>query len=189
MVLTILQAAAALLLAAAPAAAQDAGAAGPFTPKHWQFEADANAGFELWNYNISHEDLFGLAETLGYGVRDGLVLRMGQRFAYVSQRANDAVLLGLTIGIRQRIAGRGRVTGFVQGDVGISYTAIAAPPRGTRFNYLAIGGGGVMVRLDPRVYVVTTMLLTHVSNAGLAGRSRNPDIEALGPTLGLCITF
>jgi hypothetical protein len=161
----------------------------PFTDDHWHFEADAGVGFGLWNYNLSHEDLFGLNQTLGYGLRDGSVLRMGQRFAYVSQRGNDAVLLGLTIGLRQRIAQRGRLSGFLQGDVGISYTAIATPPRGTRFNYLAIGGGGVMVRMTPRTYFVGTVLLTHVSNAGLRGRSRNPDIEAIGPTLGVCIRF
>jgi hypothetical protein len=39
------------------------------------------------------------------------------------------------------------------------------------------------------VHVVTTMLLTHISNGGLRGRSRNPDIEALGVTLGLNLRF
>jgi hypothetical protein len=122
-------------------------------------------------------------------LKDGLVLRAGQRFAYVSQRAEDAVLLGLTIGVRRRVWHRGRVWGFLQGDLGISYTAIATPPRGTRFNYLAMGGGGVMVRVHPRIHLVTTLQLIHVSNSGIEGRGRNPDTEALGPSIGILIRF
>lgn len=176
-------------LLAAPLHAQDAAPPDPFTRGQWHFEADATAAFELWNYNISHEDLFGLNQTVGYALRDGFIVRGSQRFAYVSQRAEDAVLLGLTTGLRWRIAQRGRLSGFLQGDLGISYTAIAAPPRGTRFNYLAIGGGGVMVRLTPRLFAVGTLELIHVSNGGLRGRSRNPDIEALGPSFGVCVRF
>ena len=186
--LTILHALALLCLAAGAARAQDA-ATDPLGRGAWRFEADASAAFELWNHNISHEDLFGLTQAVSYGARDGLAIRGAQRFLYVSQRAEDAVLLGLTIGVRQRLGHRGRVTGFLQGDLGISYTAIATPPRGTRFNYLAIGGGGVMIRTSPRVHVVTTMLLTHISNASLEGPSRNPDIEALGVTVGLNLRF
>ena len=174
-----------------PAAAARAQSAAPdaFARGSWHFEAEAGAAFELWNYNLSHEDLFGLTESVTYGVRNGFAVRAAQRFIYVSQRADDAVLLGLTIGVRKRIAQHGRVDTFLQGDLGISYTAIATPPRGTRFNYLAIGGGGAMIRATPRVHVVTTMLLTHISNAGLRGRSRNPDIEALGITIGLNLRF
>src|SRR5262245_34068790 len=186
--LTILHAVALLLLYAAVARAQPA-APDAFTRGTWHFEADASVAFEAWNYNGSHEDLFGLTQAVTYGVGEGFAIRGAQRFIYVSQRAEDAVLLGLTIGVRQRVGRHGRVTGFVQGDLGISYTAIAAPPRGTRFNYLAIGGGGVTIRTSPRVHVVTTALLTHISNAGLKGPSRNPDIEALGVTLGLNLRF
>jgi hypothetical protein len=186
--LTILHALALLLLPAAAAHAQNA-APDPFARGSWHVEADASAAFELWNYNRSHEDLFGLTQSVTYGVGDGFAVRGAQRFLYISQRAEDAVLLGLTIGVRRRVGHPGRVTGFLQGDLGISYTAIATPPRGTRFNYVAIGGGGVFIRTSPRVHVVSTMLLTHVSNAGLRGRSRNPDIEALGVTLGLNLRF
>lgn len=187
--LTILHALALLVCCARFAAAQPAPPADPFAAQSWHFESDVAAAFEAWNYNVSHEDLFGLNEGVTYGVRDGLALRLGQRFAYVSQRAEDAVLLGLTAGLRKRVVQRGLVTAFVQGDVGISYTAIAAPPRGTRFNYLASGGGGVLVRVRPRIHLVTTLLLTHVSNASLKGPGRNPDIEAIGPTLGLNVRF
>jgi len=188
--LTILHAFALLFVCASGAAAQTPAAPpDPFAKGSWHVEVEASAGFELWNYNGSHEDLFGLNQTVTYGVGDGFALRAGQRFGYVSQRGEDAVLLGVAIGVRQRIARKGRVITFLQGDLGISYTAIATPPRGTRYNYLAIGGGGVLIRVRPRVHVVSTLMLTHISNGGLRGRTRNPDIELLGPSLGLTFGF
>ena len=161
----------------------------PFAKGAWRFEASATAALEAWNYNISHEELYGLDQGVTYGVREGLALRMQQRLIYVSQRAQDAVVLGLTIGVRARVLARGRWSAFVQGDVGISHTALATPPRGTRFNYLAIGGGGAMLRVHPRLHLVSALQLVHVSNNGIKGPSRNPDIEAIGPSIGLLIRF
>jgi hypothetical protein len=189
--LTILHAFLLLLFAApAPVRAQTAAAADdPFAPGRWHFEAEAVAAMEAWNYNISHEELYGLNQGITYGLRDGLVLRAQQRLAYVSQRAEDAVVLGLAGGVRWRLAARGRWTMFLQGDLGISHTAIATPPRGTRFNYLAVGGGGAMVRVHPRLHVVSTLQLIHISNAGVKGPGRNPDLEAIGPSLGVLVRF
>jgi len=181
-----------LLALAAPARAQepqDSRASDPFARGAWHFETAAVAALEAWNYNISHEELYGLDQGVTYGWRDGLVLRVQQRLIYVSQRAQDAVVLGLTAGVRTRVFHRGRWSVFVQGDLGISHTALATPPRGTRFNYLAIGGGGAMARLHPRLHLVSALQLIHISNNGIKGSSRNPDIEAIGPSLGLLIRF
>jgi hypothetical protein len=187
---TILHALLLLGLSAVPASAQLApGPVDPFAAHRWHVETEAVGALEVWNYNGHHEELYGLSEFVTYGLKDGLVLRAGQRFAYVSQRAEDAVLLGLTFGLRGRVWQRGRVAAFLQGDLGISYTAIATPPRGTRFNYLAIGGGGMMVRVRPRIHLVTTLQLIHVSNSGIEGAGRNPDTEALGPSVGMLIRF
>jgi hypothetical protein len=189
--LTILYALALLALSAPAARAQQAprDAPDPFAARAWHFETDACAALELWNYNISHEELYGLSEGVTYGLKNGLMLRANQRFVYVSQRAQDAVILGLTIGLRGRVYHRGRFSAFLQGDLGISHTAVATPPRGTRFNYLAIGGAGALVGLRPRLHLVTTLQLIHVSNASLKGPGRNPDIEAFGPSIGLLIRF
>jgi hypothetical protein len=43
--------------------------------------------------------------------------------------------------------------------------------------------------VHPRAHVVSALQLIHISNASLKGRSRNPDIEALGPSIGLLIRF
>jgi len=180
-----------MLLVATAADAQTAAAPHDevFARGRWHAEASLTGALEAWNYNISHEELLGIAEGVTYGLRSGLLLTFHQRIHYISQRANDTWLLGLTFGVRGRIYERGRTTAFLDGALGISDAAIAAPPRGTRFNYLAIGGGGMLLRLRPRIHLLAGLHLMHISNGGIRGRSRNPDIEAIGPTLGLVVGF
>lgn len=161
----------------------------PFAARRWHFEAGLHAALEAWNYNVSHEELYGLTESVTYGVKEGIVLTMGQHVYYVSQRANDSWLLGLTAGIRGRVYQRGRSNAFIEGNLGISDAAIAAPPRGTRFNYLAMGSAGVLVRVRPRVHALVALQWMHVSNNSLKGPGRNPDIEAIGPRAGVVIGF
>ena len=116
--------------------------AGSFADGRWHAEFAVQAALEAWNYNPSHEELYGLIQGVTYGLRDGLVLTVRQRLMYVSQRRNDSRVLGMTAGLRGRIYHRGRASAFLQFDLGVSDAAVAVPPRGTRFNYLALGGGG-----------------------------------------------
>ncbi len=167
-----------------PPADEDAFARG-----RWHAEFALQAALEAWNYNPSHEELYGLIQGITYGLRDGLVLTARQRLYYVSQRRNDSRVLGITTGLRGRIFRRGRASAFLQFDLGISDAAVAAPPGGTRFNYLALGGGGFTLRMNDRLTAITTLEVIHISNAGLAGPDRTPDIEAIGPSLGLVIGF
>lgn len=169
---------------AAPPADTDVYAKG-----RWRVEFLAQAALEAWNYNPSHEELYGLTQGVTYGLRDGLVLIARQRLFYVSQRRNDSRLLAITSGLRRRVYRRGRASAFVQFDVGVSDAAVALPPGGTRFNYLAISGAGITMYLNRRVQAVGVLEVIHISNAGLAGHDRNPDIEAIGPTLGVTIGF
>jgi hypothetical protein len=181
-----------VLLACGGARAQGSAASpddGPFAAKRWHFEGSLHGAIEAWNYNVSHEELYGLSEGLTYGLKDGVVIRMAQHIYYVSQRANDTWLIGLTWGVRGRVYQRGRTTVFLEGDVGIADAAIAAPPRGTRFNYLAMGSGGVMVRLTRRAHAIAGLDWIHVSNNSLKGPGRNPDIEAVGPRVGVVLGF
>jgi hypothetical protein len=182
--------AAAILTSVAPINAQVASTPGPddpFAKGRWHVEFVAQAGWEAWNYNTSHEELYGLIQGVTYGIRNGLTLNVRQRLYYVSQRLNDSRTLGITSGLRVRLYRRGRASGFLQFDLGISDSPIAVPRSGTRFNYLALGGGGFVFDLSPRIHMITTLEVIHVSNANLAGPDRNPDIEAIGPSLGLII--
>ncbi len=46
-----------------------------------------------------------------------------------------------------------------------------------------------MVRVNSRLHVFSALQLMHISNAGLKGPGRNPDIETIGPTLGMLLRF
>lgn len=179
------------LLTASSAEAQvrESALDGPFGRRGWNLELGAHAAVETWNYNVSHETMFGIVPGLTYGLRDGLVMTASGPLYFVDQRGIDAYLLGVTAGVRGRVYRRGRVSAFLEFAVGVSEADTFTPPRGTRFNYLALGGAGLTVRLRPSLHLLAGLRWIHVSNNGLAGRSRNPDIEAVGPQLGVLIGF
>jgi Lipid A 3-O-deacylase (PagL) len=178
------------LVLIAPSSAEGQGPEpAPFGRRGWNLELSAHAAVETWNYNVSHETMFGIVPGLTYGLRDGLVLTASGPLYFVDQRGVDAYLLGVTAGVRGRVYRSGGVSGFLEFAVGVSEADTLTPPRGTRFNYLALGGAGLTVRLRPSVHLLASLRWIHVSNNGLAGRSRNPDIEAVGPQLGVLIGF
>lgn len=188
---TILQALALIVAVAAlpaPASGQPSAGVRQDDPR-WTFEAAGQAAVEGWNYNGSHEELYGESQVLARRLPHRVQLRMGQRFIYVSQRGNDGLVLGLTIGVRKAWLAGTRTSIFLQGDVGVSHTAVAAPPRGTRFNYLAIGGVGIKASIAARLSLIGAAEVFHLSNASLRGPGRNPDIEAVGLSVGLAIPF
>lgn len=179
-----------LILGATPALAQSAsGGDDPFANGSWQLQLAGHGAFETWNYNISREELWGVVAGVSYGLRDGLTLTATYPLYFVAQRGTDAWVIGTTIGVRGRIYRKGRASLFWEFDVGVSKADVFTPPRGTRFNYLALGGGGATVRLRPGVHAVGSVRWIHISNNGLAGRHRNPDIEAVGPQLGVLVKF
>jgi Lipid A 3-O-deacylase (PagL) len=177
-----------LLGSAPPCFAQNA-SDGAFAAGRWHAEFATTAALEAWNVNISREQLFGLTEGVTYGLRNGLALTATQRIFYVSQQANDAWVLSLTAGLRRRVYERRRLSVFLEFAAGISDTSIATPPRGTRFNYLLMGSAGTLTKLRPKLHLASSMQVTHLSNASLKGPSRNPDIEAIGLSLGLLVGF
>ncbi len=180
------------VLSARPVRAQSANpppSADVFAVNRWHVEFATHVALEAWNYNVSHEELYGLFQGVTYGLHDGLLLTVRQRLYYVSQRANDTRVLGLTGGLRARVHRIGRATAFLQFEFGISDAAIATPPRGTRFNYIASGGGGMVVPLNSRLHLIGSLDVLHISNASLKGPDRNPDIEAIGPAVGIIVGF
>lgn len=161
----------------------------PFSRRGWHLEIGTHGALETWNYNLSHEEMLSAFTGITYGVGKGVVLKIGSPLYYVWQRGTDGWLFGLTWGARGRIVTHTRWSAFWEFEVGISEADTQVPPRGTRFNYLVLGGGGVTFRLRPGVHALGGVRWVHVSNNGLAGRDRNPDIEAVGPALGVLLAF
>ena len=181
------------ILSAAGAAAQT-----PSTPpvpddplaRHgWHLDLTVHSAFEVANYNGNHEEMFGEFAGFTYGIREGLAIRVAAPLYYVWQRGTDGALFGLTGGLRGRLVKKPRWSAFWEFELGVSEADTYVPPRGTRFNYLAIGGGGVTVQIRPGIHLLGGLRFVHLSNNSLAGRSRNPDIEALGPTIGVLYGF
>lgn len=160
-----------------------------FARRGWHLELGGHGALETWNYNTSHEEMYGLRAGLAYGLGNGITLTAGGPLYYVAQRGVDGYLFGATFGVRGRVYRRGRVSVFLEGELGISESDTFVPPRGTRFNYLASGGAGTTIGLRPGLHLLTGLKWIHVSNNGLAGRHRNPDLEAVGPHAALLIRF
>lgn len=149
----------------------------------------AHGALEAWNYNISHEELGAIATGMTYGLRDGVVITAAWPIYHVSQRGVDGYLMGATVGVRGRVYQRPRLSIFLEAEIGVSEADTNVPPRGTRFNYLALGGVGATIRLRPALHLLASIKLVHLSNGGVAGRDRNPDIEAIGPSFGILVGF
>ena len=182
---------AALLLCPSTLSAQhaDPPAPDPFERGSWHFQLASHAAFELWNYNGNQEEIYAFVPGVSYGVSDGIAAFVTFPGAYVDQRGVDAAFQGVTFGLRSRVYRFGRTTVFLDFDVGVSYADTFTPPRGTRFNYLALGTIGVIRPIRRDLYLMAGARLIHLSNNGLAGRDRNPDIEALGPQIGILRRF
>ncbi len=180
-----------LLLCPSPISAQDdaSPAPDPFERGSWHFQLASHAAFELWNYNGNHEEVYTFVPGVSYGLSDAVAAFVTFPGAYVDQRGVDAALQGVTFGLRARVYKRGRTLVFFDFDVGVSYADTYTPPRGTRFNYLALGTIGVIVPVRRDLFLMAGVRLIHISNNGLAGRERNPDIEALGPQIGILRRF
>jgi hypothetical protein len=161
----------------------------PFVLRGWHLELGGHGALETWNYNGSHEEMYGWRGGLTYGLGKGLVLTAGGPLYYVSQRGVDGWLVGAAFGVRGRVYRKQRVSAYLEFEVGISESDTSVPPRGTRFNYVALGGAGTTIRLRRGIHLLTGLKWIHVSNNGLAGRHRNPDIEAVGPNAALLIAF
>lgn len=175
--------------AQSPAGPPAAATADAFARGAWHLELLGQGQTEAWNYNGSHEELYGLSTGFTYGLRDGLTLVAATPMFYTSQRTTAAALLGLTGGLRRRVVRHGRASGFVELEVGVSHAELSVPPRGTRFNYVFQPGAGVTAPLGRRGQLIAGFRWLHLSNASLAGRNRNPDIEALGVQAGVLIPF
>jgi hypothetical protein len=133
---------------------------------------------EAWDRNGSTETLAGLAAGVDRRIWRVVALRGEVIALRVLQDRQDAWLGGFTLGTRMRWGGN-QWRPFVDVGVGLANATERVPPTGTRFNYLAVIGGGMDRRVGPLILAVTGRWL-HASNNGREGRHLNPDIQALG---------
>jgi hypothetical protein len=187
------------LLLAAPALAQQAATAGndaDAVPRGMFEKGSLGVEFggalmiEAWNLNDRQEWLAdGSAAVFWSFTRRAtlLVEFHATRVEQVSSR--NAFVNGLVPLVRFRMFDVPGGTLYAEVGPGISWSDTRTPPRGTQFNYLVQGTVGIAHRLGSRSHFVTGFRWLHLSNASREGRSRNPDIEALGAYGGLSLAF
>jgi hypothetical protein len=140
---------------------------------------------EAWNYNLSDEDLSGGSATVWYPAGSRWSIGVETLLLWVTQERVPSTPLAGVVLLGRREFPRGRMSYFVEGGCGGSYAARFTPGGGTRFNYIAGGSAGFIRRTGRTAEFVASFRFFHLSNGGLAGGSRNPDIEAFGVRLGM----
>lgn len=159
--------------------------ASPPTRRSSAVEVAGEIHREAWNYNASDEDLFGGSAGIWYPVGRNWSIGSEVPVLWVHQeRVASTPLAGVTL-IGRRHFQRANVSYFVEGGGGLSYSARFVPHRGTRFNYIAQAAVGIIHPTTRYAHLTVSLRFLHVSNNGLAGRDRNPDIEAFGIRVGL----
>lgn len=163
---------------------------GPFDAHATSIQLAGTVLVEAWDKNGSSETLGGGTMTLGRALRRHSMAMLEATFLRVSEDGlPDPYLSGLSILLRRRVHQTGPALVFIEGGPGISFATAPTPAGGTRLNYLLQAGLGAMVRIAPGAHLVAGARYLHVSNNSLAGRTRNPDIQALGGYLGALLTF
>jgi len=102
----------ALIAGEARAQGTPSGPEDAFAKGRWRAEFLAQAALEAWNYNPSHEELYGLVQGVTYGLRDGLTLiagsgsttyRSGEMTRERSASARDCARASTVAGARRRL--------------------------------------------------------------------------------------
>lgn len=106
---------------------------------------------------------------------------------HVHQDGDDTWLRGASLGMRARKRVRTAQL-FLDIAGGWAGAGERVPPSGTKYNYLAIIGGGVEAPWS-RVRVTLSARWLHLSNGGREGRLANPDIQSLGGFAGVGYAF
>jgi hypothetical protein len=163
------------------------GTASPFDAGTSTLETAGVLWVESWNKNLATDRLLGghvaLAHTWARNWQALLEIELLRSDLALSQ---DAFLIAGSGFARRRLWRFSRNDVYVEAGVGLAAATAPVPTRGTTFNYLIQGGGGLVSPVAARWSIVVGLRVWHLSNGGtIKGNSRNPDIEAIGGYAGL----
>jgi hypothetical protein len=162
----------------------------PFDRGALGLEFGGMAVTEAWNLNGPREWLAAgtAAVTWSFVNRAALVVEF-QAARVFQSTPRPAFVQGMATLVRWEAHAGDPWRVFLELGPGVSWSDTTVPPRGTRFNYLIVAGGGLLRRLGSQVHLVTGARWWHLSNNSREGRSRNPDIEGVGGYAGVAIVF
>lgn len=153
----------------------------------WTVDVTPASYVEAWELNDSVEHLTGLQAGIDRRVWRSMAIRAEGMVLHVHQDGDDTWLRGASLGMRARKRVRTAQL-FLDIAGGWAGAGERVPPSGTKYNYLAIIGGGVEAPWS-RVRVTLSARWLHLSNGGREGRLANPDIQSLGGFAGVGYAF
>jgi hypothetical protein len=168
-----------------PSRTGDASAADGVATQTWAVELTGAFFLESWDMNRFREQLVGGAVSLFRQLSPRWAIGFEAQLLHVNQTpANNVLMPALNVMLRWTALELGQTSVFVEGGAGPTYATGRVPDHGTQFNIVAQTGVGLSRRLVSRVDMLGGARWLHLSNNGLAGRWRNPDIQALGLYIG-----
>ena len=151
----------------------------------WHLELTGGYFLEAWDLNLYKEQLVGGAVTLSRHMTPNWTVGVETSLIHVNQEPlEDVFLPAMSVMFRWSAFRVGETSVFLESGGGVSYASNEVPNDGTRFNLIFQGGAGLARPLSSRIDLVGGLRWLHVSNNGLDGRHRNPDIQALGLYIG-----
>jgi hypothetical protein len=171
---------------AMPAAAQDRD---PFERGTVSVELALAPLVEAWHLNDHREPMLDGSASFWGAVGRRVAVGIEFHNAYVFQHPTGAFVQGISPLVRVKVKDNPAWDWFVEIGPGVSWSDVSTPPRGTKFNYLAQFGVGVLRTAGPANHVVLAYRLLHLSNHYREGRDRNPDLEMMGFYAGWSFSF
>jgi hypothetical protein len=174
------------IVQAAPAVAQQRG---PFEKGSVGIELGVAPLVEIWNINEERERVIEGTAAVWGAVSDRVGVGLEFHQAWVVQDAPGAFVQGLSPLVRVKLTRRPQWNWFADAGPGFSWSDIATPVRGTRFNYLFQFGTGALKRMSATNHLVIAYRFFHLSNHGREGKDRNPDLEMMGGYVAWSFSF
>jgi len=152
---------------------------------YWSLQLGGSFFRESWDLNVFRERLAGVSASAFRQLTPRWAIGFEADLLHVRQDPLKDVLLPVAnVLLRWSALQLGKTVVFIEGGGGLSYASGMVPNEGTQFNFISQTGVGLLRPVSPRVDLLGGARWLHVSNNGLDGSRRNPDIQALGIYVG-----
>jgi hypothetical protein len=175
-----------LCASAAPALAQDRG---PFDRGSVGLELGVAPMMEIFNINEERETVIEGTTGVWGAIHDRVAVGLEFHHLWVLQDAPGAFVQGVSPLVRFRLTKGSRWNWYAEAGPGVSWSDLATPVRGTKFNYLFQAGAGVLLRKGSNGHLLVACRFFHLSNHAREGKDHNPDLEMMGPYLAWSYSF
>lgn len=166
----------------------------PFARNALGIELGLGAFRESWDLNGPRE--WALDGTIAvwwtFAPRVSLVVETHLTRVF-QDTVSNAFVTGFVPVVRVQVFDRGVWDLFAEVGPGVSWSDRTVPAAGTRFNFLAVAGGGVSRRIGSQVSLTTGLRWFHLSNGRgwfrAADGYGNPDAQTVGGYSAMTVAF